>query len=72
MSHPRFEAKILIDTTACQEPGEAEHDPTQQRVGRRKGIVEILKVVATLGLKNSFTDVFYRPLLVEFFESCLR
>lgn len=57
----RYDEQILIDTTACQEPGEAEHDPTQQRVGHRRGFVEILKLIGTLGLKNSFTNVFYRP-----------
>jgi len=57
----KYEEKILINTTSCQEPGQAEHDPTQKRVSHKKGFVEILKVIGSFGLKNSFTNVFYRP-----------
>jgi fermentation-respiration switch protein FrsA (DUF1100 family) len=61
MAADKYDEQILIDTTACQQPGEAEHDPTQKRVSHKRGFVEVLKVVATLGLKNSFKNVFYRP-----------
>jgi fermentation-respiration switch protein FrsA (DUF1100 family) len=57
----KYEDRILINTTSCQEPGQAEHDPTQKRVSHKKGFVEILKLIGSFGLKNSFTNVFYRP-----------
>ena len=62
----KYDERILIDTTACQEPGEVEKDPSQRRVAHGKGFVEVLKVIGSLGLKNSFTNVFYRPSRKEY------
>ncbi|RPJ05459.1 MAG: alpha/beta hydrolase [Spirochaetaceae bacterium] len=57
----KYDDKILINTTSCQEPGQAEHDPTQKRMNHKKGFIGILKIISSFGLKNSFTNVFYRP-----------